>query len=128
MEGAPDFDFDMQTAWLRRFNDDAASNLHAFARRLKEAMPHDVTILEKKPLFGKPQTTGVRIAIGEHQYTLQVANGRLNASVAMIVRGIALSTKSVDPADWFAQLAAETQKTTAHAKSLSQSLAAFMKS
>ena len=38
-----EMDFDMQAAWLRRFNADAESNLKAFALRLKEAMPDLVT-------------------------------------------------------------------------------------
>ena len=44
----------------------------------------------------------------------------------MVVRGIVLNTKSVDPAEWFAKLAEETRKATAHAQALSRSLANFM--
>jgi hypothetical protein len=122
-----EFDFDMQAAWLRRFSSDAASNLGAFARRLKEALPELVTIQEKKGLFAKSGTiTGVTLALGENVYKLEIANGRLSASVAMVVRGITLNTKQIDPADWFARLAAETQKATAHAQSLSISLQGFM--
>ena len=44
----------------------------------------------------------------------------------MVVRGITLNTKNVNPAEWFLKLAEETQKATEHAKSLSQSLANFM--
>lgn len=120
-------DFDMQTAWMRRFQSDAESNLQAFALRLKEAMPEHVTIHESKPLlFGKPKITGVSIAIGEHKYTLEIVGGKLKTHVALIVREITLNTKSTDPAEWFTQLAAETQKATEHAKTLSQSLSAFM--
>jgi hypothetical protein len=119
-------DFDMQAAWMRRFKSDAESNLQAFALRLKEAMPEHVTIHEHKPLFGKPKMTGVTVALGEHTYTLEIVGGKLKSSVALIVREITLNTKNIDPAEWFTQLAAETQKTTEHAKSLSQSLSAFM--
>lgn len=128
-EGSQNIDFDIQTAWLRRFKSDAESNLQAFAKRLKEALPEQVTILESKPfLFGTPKTTGVSVEIGEHNYVLEISNGRLRASIAMVVRGITLNTKSIEPEEWFRQLAAETQKTTEHAKSLSQSLSAFMAS
>jgi hypothetical protein len=44
----------------------------------------------------------------------------------MVVRGITLNTKTIDPADWFNRLADETKEATEHAKALSQSLAAFM--
>jgi hypothetical protein len=44
----------------------------------------------------------------------------------MVVCGITLNTKNVDPAQWFAQLSAETLKTTEHAKSFNQSLSTFM--
>jgi hypothetical protein len=123
-------DFDMQAAWLRRFQADAESNLKAFALRLKEAMPGLVTIHESKGFFAKSgKITGVTVDLSEQQYKLELVNGaRLQASIAMVVRGITLSTKTVDPADWFARLAAETQKASAHAQSLSQSLSAFMAS
>jgi hypothetical protein len=124
-----DIDFDVQAAWWRRFQSDAESNLRAFALRLKEAMPELVTIQESKGLFSRnSKTTGVTVDLGENRYTLQIANGRLQASIAMVVRGITLNTKSIDPGDWFGRLAAETKKASDHAKSLSESLAKFMAS
>lgn len=122
-------DFDMQAAWLRRFHADAESNLKAFALRLKEAMPDLVTIRESKGFLSRTaRVTGVSVDLGTNQYTLELANGRLKATVAMVVRGIALNTKDVDPGDWFARLSRETREATAHAKALSQSLASFMES
>jgi hypothetical protein len=122
-----DIDFDTQAAWLRRFKSDAESNLHAFALRLHEALPDLVTIQESKGLFSRHgKTTGVTIDLGENRYVLQISNGRLKASIAMVVRGITLNTKSVDPADWFVRLAEETKKASDQAKSLSQSIANFM--
>jgi hypothetical protein len=124
-----DIDFDMQAAWLRRFKSDAESNLRAFALRLHEALPELVTIQESKGLFSRnPKTTGVTVDLGENRYILQIANGRLHASIAMVVRGITLHTKNIDPADWFLHLAEETKKASDHAKSLSQSIANFMAS
>jgi hypothetical protein len=124
-----DIDFDVQAAWWRRFQSDAESNLRAFALRLKEAMPELVTIQESKGLFSRnAKTTGVTVDLGENRYVLQIANGRLQASIAMVVRGITLNTKSIDPADWFGRLAQETKKASDHAKSLSESLAKFMAS
>jgi hypothetical protein len=127
-ETPQNIDFDMQAAWLRRFRADAESNLRAFALRLKEAMPEQVTVHETKPLFGKLKTTGVSVDLAEHRYTLEIANSRLKASIAMVVRGITLNTKSIDPAEWFLKLAEETKKATEQAKSLSESLANFMSS
>ncbi len=122
-------DFDMQAAWLRRFRADAESNLKAFALRLKEAMPDLVTVHESKGFFSKSgKVTGVTVDLAEQKYNLELANNRLQASIAMVVRGITLSTKVIDPAEWFAKLAEETQKASAHAQSLSQSLSAFMSS
>ena len=46
----------------------------------------------------------------------------------MVVRGIALNTKSIDPAEWFARLAEETKKASEHAQALSHSLTDFMAS
>ena len=124
-----ELDFDLQAAWLRRFSADAQSNLGAFARRLKEAMPELVTIQEKKGFFAKTGTiTGVSIELGENRYQLELAGGRLQASIAMVVRGITLNTKAMDPADWFTRLAAETANASVHAQSLSASLQQFMAS
>jgi hypothetical protein len=122
-------DFDMQAAWLRRFKADAESNLAAFALRLKEAMPEQVIVHEKRGLFGGAgKTTGVTVDLGENRYSLGLEKGRLKADIAMVVRGITLNTKSVEPADWFARLSQETRKVSDHAQALSASLGAFMAS
>ena len=121
-----DADFDIQAAWLRRFNADARSNLNAFALRLQEAMPDAVTILRTRPLFGRPETRGVTIGIDQSRYTLEIEQNRLRASIATVVRGIAISNKAVDPVDWFARLSAETRQASAQAAALSRSIATFM--
>jgi hypothetical protein len=120
-------DFDMQAAWLRRFKSDAESNLTAFALRLKEALPELVTIHEARGLFSRSaKTKGVSVELGEKRYNLEIDGGRLKASVAMVVHGIVLNTKNVDPADWFARLAEETKQASEHAQALSGSLNDFM--
>lgn len=119
--------FDMQAAWLRRFKADAESNLRAFALRLKEAMPELVTVHESRGFFsGGGKITGVTVSIGDNRYGLTVDRGSLKASVAMVVRGITLNTKTVDPSEWFVRLAEETQKASEHAQALSRSLGDFM--
>ena len=126
-EGGAAGNFDIEAAWLRRFQSDAESNLRAFALTLREAMPELVTIEERRGLFERRgRVTGVQIALGEHRYVLQFASGRLQASIAMVVRGITLNTKAVDPAEWFRRLAEETHQASEHAKSLSQSITRFM--
>jgi hypothetical protein len=120
-------DFDMQAAWLRRFEADAESNLRAFALRLKEAMPELVTVHETRGFFSSAaKTTGVSVELGENRYSLAIERGRLSAKIAMVVRGIALNTKHVHPAEWFVRLAEETRVASEHARALSRSLAEFM--
>jgi hypothetical protein len=119
-------DFDLQAAWLRRFTADAESNLKAFALRLKEAMPDRVTIHESKGFFSAARTTGLSVELGDNRYRLDLAEGRLKASIALVVHGIALNTRAVDPAAWFARLTEETKTATNHAQALSQSLSDFM--
>jgi hypothetical protein len=122
-----DADFDMKAAWLRRFTADAEGNLKAFALRLKEAMPDLVTIQEARSfLSSSGKVIGVAIELGENRYRLDFDHGRLKATIAMVVRGITLSTKTVDPSEWFARLSEETKKISDHAKALSQSLSSFM--
>ena len=124
--GTP-MDFDVQAAWLRRFSADAESNLRAFALVLREAMPERVTVHETRGLFSRNvKTTGVTVELGEHRYILLMAQGRVQAQIAMVVRGVTLNTKSVTPADWFTRLREETQKASEYAQSLSQSLDRFM--
>ena len=119
--------FELQAAWLRRFNSDAESNLRAFALFLREALPDMVTIQESKGLFSRAaKTTGVTVELGDCRYILQIANGRLQASIAMVVRGITLNTRKVDPGEWFAKLQAATEAAAGHAQSFSQSLDRFM--
>jgi hypothetical protein len=126
-EGDAAGNFDIEAAWLRRFQSEAQSNLRAFALSLREAMPEQVTIEEHRGLFDRNGTiTGVNIECGDHQYALRMAKGRLQPSIAMIVRGITLNTKMVEPAEWFKRLAEETHKASEQAKSLSQSIAKFM--
>jgi hypothetical protein len=122
-------DFDMQAAWLRRFKTDAESNLKAFALRLKEALPELVTIHESRGLFSRnAKTKGVTVELGEKRYSLEIDGGRLKASIAMVVHGVVLNTKNIDPSDWFVRLAEETKKASEHAQALSQSLGEFMAS
>ena len=126
-EGGAAGNFDIEAAWLRRFQSDAESNLRAFALTLREAMPERVTVEERRGLFERRgRVVGVQIALGEHLYALQLANGRLQASIAMVVRGITLNTKAVDPAEWFRRLGEETHQASEHAKSLSESITRFM--
>jgi hypothetical protein len=120
-------DFDMQAAWLRRFKADAESNLTAFALRLKEAMPELVAVHESRGFFSSAaKITGVTVELGENRYSLELERGRLSAKIAMVVRGIVLNTKTIDPAEWFVKLAGETRKATEHAQALSRSLSQFM--
>lgn len=122
-------DFDTQAAWFRRFKADAESNLKAFALRLKEAMPELVTVQESRGFFTSAgKVTGVTVELGENRYNLALDGGRLKATIAMVVRGITLNTKNVDPAEWFVRLGEETKKASAHAQALSQSLTDFMAS
>jgi hypothetical protein len=129
MSDDANLDFDRDAAWYRRFTSDAENNLRAFALRLHEAMPERVIIHENKSLFSRnAKTTGVSVDLDDKRYTLKIEAGRLQANIAMVVRGIVLNTKSVEPADWFVKLSEETKKASDHAKSLSRSLAAFMAS
>lgn len=119
--------FDIHAAWLRRFKSDAESNLRAFALRLKEALPELVTIHESRGLFSRSvKTKGVSVELGEKRYNLEIDGGRLKASIAMVVHGVVLNTRSVDPAEWFARLAEETKKASDYARALSGSLGEFM--
>ncbi len=121
-----DDDFDLQAAWLRRFSTDAEGQLAAFARRLREAMPDHVTLHEKRGLFSASRITGLSVHFGDNDYRLAIENRRLQASIALTVRGVTLNTRQMPPAEWFARLQAETRQESARAQALARSLDAFM--
>ena len=86
-------------------------------------MPDLVTIHEARGFFSSAaRITGVTVELGEYRYSLESHAGKLKAKVAMVVRGITLNTKDVDPAEWVTRLAEETQKASEHARALSTSL------
>ena len=124
-----DAGFDIDSAWFRRFSADAVANLGAFALRLKEALPDLVAVERRRGLFGKRgEVTAVDVALGDRRYRLSRAGGRLQATGATVVRNVTLNTRPLDPAEWFAQLAAETRAASGHAEALSRSLQGFMRS
>ena len=120
-------DFDTEAAWLRRFTADAEGNLRAFALRLQEAMPDQVTLHESRGFFSRTaKLDGVTVELGDNRYKLEIDNRRLKASIGLVVRGISLNTRVLPPAEWFARLSDETRQASDHARALSQSLNAFM--
>jgi hypothetical protein len=128
-ENASRIDFDTEMAWTRRFEADAAGNLRSLALRLQEAMPDQVTVdTTLRGFFSRGATTvvGVTVRLGENAYTLKLERGRLQASVALIVRGVAISNKPVPPEDWFRGLSEEARKSSEQARSLSRSIDGFM--
>jgi hypothetical protein len=129
-ENGPKIDFDAEMAWMRRFEADAAGNLRALALRLKEAMPHQVTVeTSLRGFFSRAEAiVGVSVHLGENAYSLRLEGGRLQAHVALIVRGVAISNKPVPPDDWFRRLSEEARKSSEQARSLSRSIDAFMSS
>jgi hypothetical protein len=127
-ENSPRVDFDTEMAWARRFEADAVGNLRALALRLQEAMPHQVTLdTTLRGFFTRGVTiVGVTVRLGENAYSLKLEGGRLQASVALIVRGIAISNKPIPPEDWFRRLSDEAKQSSEQARSLSRSINAFM--
>ena len=120
--------FDDQAAWLRRFERNARDELGAFALRLKETLPNRVTLQRSRGgLFGGgARVTGVTVELGQNRYGLQLAQDRLQANVALVVRGITLSTRPMEPGDWFVRLAEEMRTVGVEAAALSRSLGDFM--
>ncbi len=124
----PTQSFDTQAAWLRRFHSDSESQLQAFALRLRDALPELVTVEESRSgLFSRTtRILGVTVELGQNQYGLRLEKGRLKATIALTVRGITISTRECDTADWFRRLMEETRSSLAQSRDLSQALSAFM--
>jgi hypothetical protein len=62
----------------------------------------------------------------EMQCMLAWRGQREGREISLVVRGVALNTKDIDPSEWFMRLAEETKKASEHARALSCSLVDFM--
>lgn len=122
--GSPDLPmstFDLDTAWLRRAETDAAGFVGRFARIVSDALPRHAELLTvKRGLFRKTEEViGVRVGLDNEVYLMQVdGRGLLATSVQHKVNGVVLSTREVPAATWMHGLMDQVQQRTAQARGI----------
>lgn len=121
-------EFDVTAAFLRRFTGNAENSLHAFATRISEALPGAVTLDERSHgLFRKTKKlVGLTIKIGDREFLMNAENGRLQTSVRMSCRNVAIRTDTLEPAQWFSQLDQEIRQASNQARDISTALRSFL--
>lgn len=111
MSGEPG-DFDLQTAWLRRAKGDMRAFAEALAVRLEAALPGVVEIERRRDgLFARTSHVS-RIVVRQDGalLSLDLEHGRLRASRAKVVRGVTLSTETIDVPAWLEAVLVGTRR------------------
>lgn len=113
--------FDLDTAWLRRAEADAAGFVGRFARIVSEALPrHAELVTVKRGLFRKTEdVVGVRVGLDNEVYLMQVdGRGGLATCVQHKVNGVVLSTREVPAAAWMQGLMGQVHTRTEQARGI----------
>ena len=123
-----DYGFDLNSAFLRRFSNDATSALHAFVSRVDEALPGAVVREERRAfgIFGKKELVGVKILINDTLYSVEIQNNRPTLKISRMSGGIVISNRTVAADVWFDQLKREVIINVADAKKTSDEINQFL--
>jgi hypothetical protein len=102
---------EMVTAALRLDSNDVAIYASVLTKSLSEALPPEYVTVERKPsmadrMKGRPgEITKVEVRLGDKVMSLAVKNGRPEAAICRVVRGVVLSTQPVPVQQWAEALA-----------------------
>ena len=103
---APIQDFDLNAALLRHSETDLRAFMAALAVRLETALPGRVNVERKRDgLFSSASHVhAIEVTPPEAVYRLTLGKPALTATRAKSVRGVTLSTQSLTPRQWLADL------------------------
>lgn len=127
MSGGPD-QFDLDAAVLRRSETELRAFMEALAVRLDGALPGRVSIDRRRDgMFSKTSHVARLTLRGDRAvYELACDRGRLDATRAKLVRGVVISSSSISPQDWLAEVKGEVQALAERAGSASDLLHDFL--
>ena len=113
-------DFDVLAAAIRADAADLRTFMEAFAGKLSEALPGQVTVEREGGLFQKEhRVRRIAVDLDDRHYELERVRSTVEARTAHQVRGIKLKTEAVPLEDWIDSLAhhlAAHAERSAHAR------------
>lgn len=123
-----DDDFDLQAAWIRKLNNNAAANFHSFAFRMHEAMPSVVKLSKSESGFFRKTSviTAVNFVIGDSVYVMRLENKMIATYVSIVMNGVAIRTDKILPEDWFTKLSKDIKTVVSNNQMLNASLERFL--
>ena len=127
MSGEPD-QFDLDGAVLRRSETELRAFMEALAVRLEGAMPGRVEVQRKRDGLLSQSKHVARIAVRGERAVYELTRDRtgLVATRSKLVRGVSISSSSIPPRDWLADIRAELQNLADQAGSASDALHGFL--
>ena len=127
MSGEPD-QFDLDGAVLRRSETELRAFMEALAVRLEGALPGRVDVQRKRDGLLSQSKHVAKIAVRGDRAVYELARDRsgLTATRAKLVRGVNISSSSVSPREWLADVRAEVQTLAEQAGSTSDALHGFL--
>jgi hypothetical protein len=127
LSGEPD-QFDLDGAVLRRSETELRAFMEALAVRLEGAMPGRVEVQRKRDGLLSQSKHVARIAVRGERAVYELTRDRtgLVATRSKLVRGVSISSSSIPPRDWLADIRAELQTLADQAGSTSDALHGFL--
>jgi hypothetical protein len=127
VSGEPD-QFDLDGAVLRRSETELRAYMEALAVRLEGALPGRVEVQRKRDGLLSQSKHVARIAVRGDRAVYELARDRsgLIATRAKLVRGVNISSSTILPREWLAEVRAEVQSLAEQAGSTSDALHGFL--
>jgi len=127
LSGEPD-QFDLDGAMLRRSETELRAFMEALAVRLEGAMPGRVEVQRKRDGLLSQSKHVAKIAVRGERAVYELTRDRagLVATRNKLVHGVSISSSSIQPRDWLADIRAELQTLAEQAGSTSDALHGFL--
>lgn len=121
-------DFDLDAAVLRRAQGDVRAFMAALAVRLEGALPGRVKVERRRDGLLSKTSHVAKIAFHGDKAVYELASGRggVAATRAKLVRGVVISSSTIDPAQWLAEVRQEVAALADQAGSASDALHDFL--
>ena len=98
--------FDIDAAVLRKSESDLNEFLSVLATKLEDALPDRVTVRRRRIalLSSRTRVTEISLRTADAVYAVALSSGNIRMTRAKLVRDVAISTASVPPAPWLAEV------------------------
>lgn len=98
--------FDIDAAVLRKSESDLQEFMAALATKLEGSFPGRVTVQRRRIslLSSRTRVAEISLNTGDAVYAVSMTGGTIRMTRAKLVRDVTLSTATIPPADWLAEL------------------------